>query len=353
MAKGKKSRVSKPGLPPGTLVHVGEKKAGEVKLTLVSYDENQMVHEACDAKKILAHKPSLGVTWINVDGLHKTDEIEQIGRHFHLHPLTLEDIVNSEQRPKVENYDDYLFVVLKIAFYDNAAQQLEMEQISLVLMAGTLLSFQEKETGIFNPVIERLHNAHAKFGKLGSDYLAYALIDTLVDNYFVALEQIGERIDVFQDEVMANPNTRVLANINLLKKQMIVLRRTVLQLRELMANLERNSSVLIQPETKVFLRDVYDHIVQIAEHTDTLREFVANMMELYLTSVNYRMNEIMKVLTVIATIFIPLTFICSVYGMNFRYMPELEWNWGYPAILVLMLIMGGGMLVYFRVKRWI
>ena len=293
------------------------------------------------------------MTWINVDGIHEAETIEKMGQMFSLHPLLLEDIMNTDQRPKMESYDDYLFIVLKTLFYDEKEKSTITEQISIVLGTNYVISFQEQESNVFGPVTERLKNSKGKIRKMGADYLAYSLIDMIIDNYFIILEKFGERVDDLEVQLVTSPKTQILRSIQELKKKMIFLRRSVWPLREVISGMERGESSLIHPSTYVYLRDIYDHTIQAIDTIETYRDMLSDMLDIYLSSVSNKLNEVMKVLTVIATIFIPLTFIVGVYGMNFENMPELDWTWGYPYALALVVITSLLPLIWFKWKDWI
>jgi magnesium transporter len=349
-----KKRSVKTGLPPGALVHVGEKSAEEVRITCIAYDEAHFEEkevETIDACLALAGKS--GVTWINADGIHQVEILEQLGDCLEVHPLILEDIVTTDQRPKIEDFDTYIFVVLKMFQYDGRGGDIGMEQISLILKRGLVVSFQEKPGNVFEPVRERIKNGKGRMRKMGADYLAYALLDAVVDNYFIVLEEIGEKIEFLEEKLIANPRPETLQTIHDLKRDLALLRKSVWPLREVVGSLERRESPLIGEAIAVYLRDIYDHTIQVIDTIETFRDMLSGMLDIYLSSVSNRMNEVMKVLTVITTIFIPLTLIAGVYGMNFKYMPELEWPWGYPMVCLVMLTIAAVMLVYFRRKNWL
>lgn len=309
--------------------------------------------EAKEVEECFPFKDKPTVTWINIDGIQRIDVIEKIGKHFNLHPLALEDIVNTGQRPKMEDFVDYIFVVLKMLHYDEKESETKAEQLSLILGPNWVISFQENEGDVFDPIRERIRADKGRIRKMGADYLVYALIDAVVDNYFIILEKIGEKIEEIEDELVANPAPETLQAIHNLKRQMIFLRKSVWPLREVISRLERWESQLINKSTDIYLRDVYDHTIQVIDAIETFRDMLSGMLDIYLSSVSNRMNEVMKVLTIIATIFIPLTLVAGLYGMNFRYMPELEWPWGYPLVLFVMFVIGVLMLIYFRKKKWL
>jgi magnesium transporter len=350
--KSIKRTSKKAGLPPGTLVHIGEKKVEQVKITIIDYNESQVRERVAEKiEECFAFKDTPTVTWINIDGIHQVDVIEKIGNCYNLHPLILEDILNTGQRPKIEDFGEHLFLVLKMLYYHE--ESITAEQVSLILGANFVISFQEQEGDVFNNVRERIRNNKGRIRKLGADYLAYSLLDAIVDGYFVILEKIGEEIEDIEEELIKNPIPKTLQIIHNLKREMISLRKSVWPLREVVGVLERGESSLIKKTTGIYLRDVYDHTIQVIDTVETYRDMISGMLDIYLSSISNRMNEVMKILTIIATIFIPLTFIAGIYGMNFRFMPELGWRLGYPAILFVMMIIGIVMLFYFWRKKWL
>jgi magnesium transporter len=349
-------RVSKKiGLSPGTLVHIGKKKIEKVRIRLIDYDETELQEkEPKTIEECFPFKDLPTVTWVNIDGLHDVKVMEKVGKHFGLHPLVLEDILNTEQRPKIEDFDQYLFIVLKMLFCDEDDGEIRAEQISLVVGSNFVLSFQERVGDIFNPLRDRIRQAKGRVRKMGPDYLAYSLLDAVVDNYFVVLEKLGEQIEGMEEELVSNPTPETLQRLHNLKREMIFLRKSVWPLREVVSRLERGESPLIKEGTGIYLRDVYDHTIQVIDTIETYRDMLSGMLDIYLSSISNRMNQVMKVLTIIATIFIPLTFVAGIYGMNFEYMPELRWHWFYPkAFWLVMLGIAAVMLVYFRRKRWL
>ncbi|MFH1625657.1 MAG: magnesium/cobalt transporter CorA [Pseudomonadota bacterium] len=342
------------GLSPGTLVHVGEERTEKAKITIIDYDEaNCEEKEVATVEECFPFKDTPTVTWINIDGIHQVDIVEKIGTHFGIHPLILEDIVHTGQRPKIEDFEDYLFIVVMMLSYDENDNEVKVEQVSFLLGSNFVISFQEKEGDVFNPVRERIRKAKGRIRKMKPDYLAYALLDTIVDHYFVVLERLGEKIEAMEEELVTNPTPGTLQTIHSLKRDLIFLRKSVWPLREVVNTLERGESALIYESTDVYLRDVYDHTIQVIDTIETFRDMVSGMLDIYLSSLSNKMNEVMKVLTIIATIFIPLTFMAGVYGMNFKLMPELELEFGYAALLILMALVALGMVRYFRKKRWL
>lgn len=353
MVKLNKKRSKKAGLPPGSLVHIGERKTEKLKITVMDYDETHFQErEMKTVEECFAFKEKPTVKWINVDGLHQVEILEKLGDCYGLHPLVLEDILNTDQRPKMEDYGDYLYIVLKMLDYDDENSEIVTEQISLVLGPNFVLSFQEKEGDVFNPIRERIRGGKGRLRSMGADHLTYALLDSIVDNYFIILEKLGEKIELLEEKLVARPTPESLQIIHHLKREMIFLRKAVWPLREVISGLERGGSSLVEESTEIYLRDVYDHTIQVIDTIETYRDMVSGMLDIYLSSVSNRLNAVMKVLTIIATIFMPLTFIAGIYGMNFKYMPELEWPLGYPIILLIMIGIGVFMLAYFRKKKW-
>ena len=349
-----KKTSQKAGLPPGTLVHIGERKTGKVRITIIDYDAVQFEEtEASTVEECFPYKDKPTTTWINIDGIHKIEVIETIGRQFDLHPLLLEDIVNTGQRPKMEDFGNYIFLVLKMLRYSGENHEVEAEQVSLILGSNFVISFQEREGDVFDTIRERIRKGKGRIRKAGADYLAYALIDAIVDNYFIVLETLGEEIEDIEEELTRNPTLKMLHKIRGLKKEMIFLRKSVWPLREVVSGLQRGETVLIQQSTQVYLRDIYDHTIQVIDSIESFRDMLSGMLDIYLSSISNKMNEVMKLLTIFAAIFIPLTFVAGIYGMNFEFMPELKWHWGYPAILIAMATIATALLVYFKRKKWL
>jgi magnesium transporter len=349
----KKSR-KKVGLSPGTLIHIGDKRIGEVKMSLRNYDQEQLLEkELTSIEDAFPYKDTPPVTWINVDGLHDVEIIDKIGRHFGIHPLTQEDIVNTGHRPKAEDFEDYEYIVLKMLTYDEDQNRITAEQVSFILGPHYLISFQETEGDVFNLVRERIRKVKGRIRKSGSDYLAYALIDAIVDHYFLVLEKIGEKIELLEEDLLGDTQTKTLQSIHHLKREMIFFRKQVWPIREILSYLMKEETSLIQETTQVFIRDLYDHTIQVMDTIESFRDVLSGLQDLYLSTVSNRMNEVMKVLTIMATIFIPLTFIAGIYGMNFEYMPELEWPWAYPALWILLIAIFLFMIFWFKRKKWL
>ena len=361
-ASPKVSDLAEPPLPLPN-----QKTLEKPKITVIDYsDMNYHEAEAKDVTECFRFKNQPTVTWINIDGLHQMDVLENLGACYGIHPLVLEDIL-TDQRPKIEDYDDYIFIVLKMLYYEDSEESpedddegddlgessLDMDQVSIILGPNFIISFKEKEVDVFNPLRDRLRTAKGKIRKQGADYLAYSMIDAIVDHYFLIMEKLGERFEDLEDVVVSDPEPGILPTIYNLKRDMLFLRKSVWPLREAISKMQRTDSHLVTEATKIYLRDVYDHTIQVIENVETFRDMSASLLETYLSSLSNKLNEVIKLLTIISTIFIPLTFVAGVYGMNFRFMPELESPWGYPAVLIFMLLVVAIMLAYFRRKEWI
>jgi len=349
-----KRRPRKVGLPPGTLVFTGDQRVEKPRLTLIDYNEESIEEreiDSVDACIPFIKKDS--VTWINVDGLHQVNIIKTLGDHLKIHPLIQEDIVHMDQRPKMEDMDAYLFMVLKMIMIDPSAKELESEQVSLIVGQRFVISFQERQGDVFEGIRERIRNTHGRIRRMEADYLAYSLLDAIVDQYFVILETVGDEIESMEDEVMENPTPNTLQHLHQLKRKMLFLRKSIWPMREMISALERSESKLIQKRVHPFLRDLYDHAIQIIDMLETLRDMNSGMFDMYLSSVSNRMNEVMKVLTIIATIFIPLTFIAGIYGMNFEHIPELKWRFGYAGFWIVTACIATIMVVFFKRKKWL
>jgi len=352
--KSKKRKLQSIGLPPGTLVFTGEQKVKHIHITLIAYDKDNLIErEIENIEDFFSIKTLPDVIWINIDGLHDLSLIEKIGQHFNIHPLTLEDILNVNQRPKMEDFDKYIFYVLKMLTFDQEAGKILSEQVSFILMDNYLVSFQEKKGDVFQSVPERLRNDKGRVRKMGPDYLVYSLIDAIVDHYFIVIEDIAEIIESLEEEIVSNPTQQTSSSLHKIKRELIFLRKSLWPLRELISSTQRGESKLISSVTLLYFRDLYDNVVQILDMLESYRDIITGMIDIYLSSLSNRMNEIMKVLTVIGTIFIPLTFLVGVYGMNFKYMPELKWPWSYPIVWGVMIFVGVSLFVLFKRKKWI
>ena len=352
MSRLLKKRSKTIGLPPGSLIHVGEKKSEEVKITVIDYDEKSFEEvEIKNVEDCFPFKDKSTVTWINIDGIHRTDIIDKIGNIYGLHPLVSEDILNTGQRPKFEDYTDYIYVVLKML--QQIKDEALAEQISIIIGKNYVLSFQETSGDVFQNIRDRIRNGKGRIRKMGSDYLAYCLIDSIVDNYYTVLEKLGDRLEEIEDNVVKDPSPEILRIIHSMKRELIFLKKSIWPLREVIGNLNRAESNLIKKSTAIFTRDLYDHTIQVIDTIESFKDMNSGMLDIYMSSVSNKMNEVMKVLTIFAAIFIPLTFIAGIYGMNFNYMPELGWQWGYFTVIGVMVFVGILLLSYFKIKKWI
>lgn len=350
-----RKRAQKTGLSPGTLVHIGEKISEKVTLHLFDYDGSRLEESRPQSlEECLERADAAGETWINVYGLHDVSIIEKIGKHFSLHPLVLEDIVNTAQRPKMEAYENYLFFALKMIYcQEEPPQKVVVEHVSLVLGPKFLVSFQEREGDVFEPTRNNLRKEKSRLRKNGVDFLAYSLLDAIIDHYFVVLEKQGDTIESMEDELVTAPGPQTLGDIHQLKRECLFMRKALWPLREMVRQLQQIETPLLTENTRLYLRDLQDHVVQVLEMQETFREMLSEMLDIYLSTVNNKMSEAMKVLTLIATMFIPLSFIVGLYGMNFRHMPELEWEWGYAMVWSIIVTTVLGMTFFFRKKKWL
>jgi magnesium transporter len=349
-----RKRSSKTGLPPGTPVYVGDKVPRGTRIRVIDYDEHNFEQkEVTHVKDILKYKNSNTITWINLDGIHNPELMEMVGKEFGLHPLVVEDILNTEQRAKVDDYEDYIYMVLRMFYNIRGIEEIHSEQISIIIGKNYVLSFQESEGDIFDILRDRLKQNKGRVRKMGSDYLAYCLVDLIVDNYFSIVEKIGEDLEAMEDSLAEDPDPSMLQRLHGIKQRMIFLRKSVWPLREAVSRFHRLENRLISEETKVYMRDVYDHTIQVIDTIESYRDTTSSMIDIYLSSISYKMNEIMKVLTIISTIFIPLTFIVGVYGTNFHNFPELSWKYGYFIMWGVMAIIAGIMIYFFRRRKWI
>ena len=346
-------KSQKTGLPPGTPIYIGEEEPLPAHIDEISYDKASYREKVVDnLSEIFEDLHSPDITWVNVYGLKVSDIIE-ICNAMNFHPLIQEDIVNTQQRPKVEEYEDHIFIVLKMINYNKQKDDIDIDQVSFILGERYLVSFQERPGDCFNIIRQRIREDKGIIRKMGADYLAYSLLDVIVDGYFTALERIGDRIEDIEDKLVLDPEIDTLHDIYEMKRVMIAIRKSVWPLREVINHLDRVSNKHFKEGTSLYIRDVYDHTIQVIDAVETYRDLLSGMLDIYLSSISNIMNQIMKVLTIIGTIFIPLTFIAGVYGMNFHYMPELEWRFAYPTLWVVMIIITGIMLLFFKKRKWI
>jgi magnesium transporter len=348
-------RSHKTGLSPGTLVHIGQRKTDKVLIWELDYNADSVRNdkEMPDVTACLDVRDKTTTTWINITGIHEPAVIEKACSFFDVHPLIQEDILNTGQRPKLEDFEKYVYIVLKVICWDKEANDLVVDQISILLADTYVVTFQEVERGVLNPVRDRIRTGKGKIRRMGADYLVYAILDAIVDNYFAVLEQVGDQIETLEEEMVNDSSNRVLHEIHRFKRDMINLRKAVWPAREVMGALHRGESALFKEGTLIYLKDVSDHTIQIIDTVESYRDMVSGLLDFYISNMNNKMNEVMKVLTVISTIFIPITFIASIYGMNFEGMPELHMPGGYFAALGLMGFIGISLYIYFKHRRWI
>jgi len=353
MNSSSSQRSSKSGLPAGSLIHIGEKKVEKIKIRLIDYGPEEYEEQDIDnIEQCFPYKDDHTITWINIDGIHDTMILEKLGDCFGFHPLILEDILNTQQRPKIEDFNDYIYFVLKMIEYNTKTNAVSLEQVSIILGKHYVISLQEKPLEIYEPIRNRIKKDKSKIRNAGSDYLAYLLIDSIIDSYFSVLEKIGERIEHVENKLVSNPTQKTLKTIYDLKRNMLYMRKSTWPLREIISRLERGEISLINDSTRIYIRDIYDHIIQVIDTIETFRDMLSGMLDIYLSSMSHRLNEVMKILTIISTIFIPITFIASIYGMNFRFMPEINWKWGYLAVWAIILFIIIYMVIYFKRKKW-
>lgn len=350
-----RKRAQKTGQPPGTAVYTGNKKLTETRISVLNFTADNF-HETNGKtlEECLPPNKEPGITWINIEGLNNTKLIEQLCQRYNIHPLTLEDILNVSQRPKVEEFENYVFLTLKILLWRTKRNTFSSDQLSLVFGNDFVLSFQERGSTLFNNIRERLcSESTQRLRQQGADYLVYRLTDTVIDYYFVILEELGYQVEKVEELIVNNPQPQNTRTIYRLKRQIISLRKAIWPVREMLSHLLQMEDKFVTPFTRVYLRDLYDHIVQAIDTIETFRDMLSGMLDMYLSSLTNRMNEVMKTLTIIATIFIPITFIASVFGMNFDYMPELHWRWAYFVVLGIMFSIALSMIYYFWRKKWL
>lgn len=346
-------RLSKKiGVAPGAMIHVGEKKVDQVAITVLEYGPEHLdVRQVTDIDQALPLKAAPIVTWMNVVGLHEVEVLEKIGHQYQIHPLILEDALNTGKIPKIEIFDDKVFVLLKI-MVPGHNKLMEIDQLSLIVGANFVITFQERHGDFFAPIRSRFANVNGHLRKWGPDYLTYAIMDVVVDNYFLILEKMSDSIEALEEKVIGAPDHSLVKSIQLLRRDMILMRKFTWPLREVINSLIRDETALVQQRTLPYLRDIYDHVIEVMDTLEMYRDLVSNILEVYLSSLSNKLNEVMKVLTIIATFFIPLTFIVGIYGMNFEFMPELKWHYGYFFTWLIILAVSTIMLIYFKKKKW-
>ena len=352
MRTNRLKRSKKTGLLPGALIHLGNTYTEKPKISLINYNEALFSeNEISSPSELKAEKYNQGIRWVDVVGLQDINLLEDTGNIFGLHPLVLEDILNTDQRPKMEDYGDYLYIVLR-NFTELNNGDLTSEQISIILGKNFVISLREKPDNLFESIRQRLESNKGRIRKSGADYLVHAIIDNIVDSYFIVLERLEEKIESLEDDLVKRTTPVTLQAMHELKRELILLRKSLWPLREAISSMERSDSPLIGESTGIYFKDIFDHVIAVIDSVETFRDMLSGMLDIYLSSVSNRLNEVMKVLTIIATIFMPLTFLAGVYGMNFKFMPELEWHCGYFTVLGIMLVVALCMIYYFKRKKW-
>ncbi|WP_145176515.1 magnesium/cobalt transporter CorA [Gimesia aquarii] len=348
------------GMPPGSLIHVGDIQEEDSRISVIDFNRTELQEPVVETvEELLKFREKDSITWVCLEGLKNVEITELIGHYFKIHPLVLEDILNTHQRPKFEEHDDYLYIVLKGLSLDRDAASVNgsfavyHEQISILVLNDFVFTFKEKKDDLFLPLVQRIRNGNARVRNLGTDYLTYAILDMIVDQNFLLLDSLDENIDAVEEELLSNPNSNTLVAIQRIKRELIDIRRSITPLRELLSSVQRSDTKLIGEKSQIYFRDVYDHVLRITETTDSYREMLSGLLDIYVSSVSNKMNEIMKILTVFASIFIPLTFIAGIYGMNFEYMPELKWKWSYPVIWVVFVTVPICLILFFKKKKWL
>jgi len=343
------------GLPPGSIIFTGNQKVEKIQIHYLKYDANSIEEsEQNNHSSIALHqsKEEL-VDWYDIRGIHDTDLIQTLGNTFDIHPLILENIVDTQQRPKFEEYDKGIFIILKALNFNLEKQIVIREQIAIYFRKGLVLTFQEDHTDLFEPVRKRIHSGKGKVRQKGADYLAYALTDNLVDHYYTMLDTIEEQIETLEDNLLEKPDSNTKERIHYLKKEIIRIRKSIAPLREAISRFSKLDSLLIEESTVNYIRDLYDHTIQIMDSVDNFRDMLNGLQDLYISEISFRMNQVMQVLTIITTIFVPLSFLAGLYGMNFEYIPELHFRYGYFVLLGVMFLVAIGLLLGFKRKNWL
>ncbi len=350
-----KKRRKKIGLPPGSVVFTGNQKVEKINLHYLQYDAEYLEEKTLDNhKNITFHQsPEEKVDWYDLRGLHDTELIELLGKTFQIHPLILEDIADIHQRPKFDEYESGNFIVLRALSFDKSHLKIKTEQVALFFRKGLLFSFQETESDLFEAVRQRIQSSKGKVRQRGADYLCYALLDNITDQYYIVLDEMETIIETLEDDLLKNPDNSIKERIHHLKKELLIVRKSVAPLREAIARFAKSESNLIEENSAVFIRDLYDHTVQIIDMVETYRDALNGLQDLYLSEISFKMNQVMQVLTIITTIFVPLSFLAGLYGMNFDNIPELHFKYGYFILLGVMFIIGTGFLLWFRKKKWL
>jgi len=348
------SYAKRVALPPGTLVHLGDKALENALFSVIVYDKDTFKkYEPVTFQEALGYMKPDKISWLNITGLHDTDLLQEVGNHFQIHPLTLEDILNTGQRPKAELFPEYIFLVLKMIHYDEEQHSLDIEQVSFVLGKNFVITFQERPGDVMDALRDRIAQAKGHVRQRGADYLFYSIVDIIIDHYFTSLEELSDDIEQLEMEVLEKPSSSSSGQLHHIKRELLFLRKSVWPMREQITVLLREGHPLITADTVPYLRDLYDHVIQVIDTVEIFRDMLSGLLDIYLSSISNRLNDVMRILTIIATIFMPLTFIAGIYGMNFKYMPELHQPLGYPVVLILCVIIAVGMVAFFKRKGWL
>jgi magnesium transporter len=354
MSSTNKNQLQTGNVPPGQIKHLGPEDRKDIKISVTLFNSDNTQQKAIKSiDEILEMKDTPELTWVNIEGANNQEQIKKIGAHFHIHELVLEDILNTNQRPKVEFHSDYIYIVLKRWILESSPLTIGFEQVSILMLKNFVFTFKERQDSLFDSLIKQFKAGKDVFKSRATDFLTYLIMDTIVDEYFILQDPLEDVIEKIDSDLLTNPSTETLQSIQRVKRELIFVQKTVLPLREVLNSLQHRSFVLIHDETKLYLHDIYDHVMRVNEQIESYRELITGMMGIYLSSVSNRMNEVMKVLTVFASIFIPLTFLAGIYGMNFKFMPELEWKWGYPVMWGMFILIPVSLLIYFKRKKWL
>ena len=344
----------KNGLPPGSVIFIGNQKVEEVQIHYLKYNTHKIEEtNFSNYANITFQDDATTIDWYDVRGIHDTPLIEDIGKHFQIHSLILEDIVDTQQRAKFEEYDNGIFIILKALNFEVSTQKIGREQVALFFRKGLVITFQEDHTDLFESVRKRIHNGKGKVRQKDADYLTYTLVDNLVDNYYTVLDSIEDQIEALEDSLLEKPDSSIKGKIHHLKKEMIRIRKSIAPLREAISRFSKSDSPIIEDDTLTYIRDLYDHTIQIMDSADNFRDVLNGLQDLYLSEISFRMNQVMQVLTIITTIFVPLSFLAGLYGMNFDNMPELHFRYGYFVLLGVMFLVGLGLILWFKKREWL
>lgn len=348
----KKRSVSR-GTQPGSLILIGQKKQEKVRIRVMKYNTDDLIERECSSlEEAFSFIDDNGIAWINVDGLHDPELISGIGSRFNISPLLLEDFMNTDHRPKFEEQEDQLFIIAKLLTYNRESNRINSDQLSVILGRGYVLTLQEIVGTHFDPVRERIRRTKSRSRIIYPDYLAYALLDCMVDNYMEIIGDIGEQIEKLDEEVLTNPGKETVAKFHSYRTEMNFLRRTMKPMKEISYAFLRSDSVILRDVTREYIKDLNDHVISSIESIDSYQLIIMDQMNIYNASISNKANEIMKTLTIFASLFIPLTFVAGIYGMNFEIIPELKWQWGYLFFWIIVILLGGGLVIYFRRKKW-